>query len=124
MSTLDFKSSLWIIINQGSAAAHQLRLGLKFKTRLDTFPYSMSGLDLQLVFKIVKGWFQWGLQLADARLPSPVINFSFHSISQHIQNYLGICWSFIPKKCCLFILNLSFFVYIILNLKLTRKHCF
>ena len=30
-----------------------------------------SGLDFQLILKIVKSWFPWGLQATYARLPSP-----------------------------------------------------
>ena len=33
------------------------------------------GLDLKLIFKIVKGYFPWGLQLADARRGCRVLNW-------------------------------------------------
>ena len=57
-----------------------------------------SGLDLQLIIRIVKGWFPWGLKLVDARRQSPDI------YPQSIQPYSSI---FIISNCKKWIINIE-----------------
>ena len=70
-------------INKGSAAERQPRLNFKFKpgcfekTLKKGIVIFESGLNFQLIFKIVKCFFPWGLHAAD----KPCILHLIHSRS-------------------------------------------